>query len=198
MKNRPAEVKRIITKPGSGHSVDTTGGEQEEEQEVTEMPVESTDFDDAESEFSEQVPEVENERNNEEDDEVVEADEAEETDSLDDLTDDPAAIRIRMSNLDDCQIGHYPNFVIPFGRLTEATNKIRSTKHPYDSDDRDRMNQFVNTDAHHEIFNCFKGIYEFIFHVHNVFEVKLKQDIPDDEDQVLRILLEDTCGKYNN
>jgi hypothetical protein len=31
-----------------------------------------------------------------------------------------------------------------------------------------------------------------------VFEVKLKQDIPDDEDQVLRILLEDTCGKYNN
>ena len=111
---------------------------------------------------------------------------------------DPETLLKRIGELDEELIGNYDDFGGPFRKMVAATMKIWEDGHPYDSDNQNRVDTFENWGEHNEMFDCLRGVYEFIFHLHNVFGVKLKPDIPDDEDRTIRYIIEDTCGKYNN
>lgn len=177
MKQPPKEVEQEIPEPRSDDSVDVTGEGQEEQEHIVVLEVESSDFDEMDNKSDSEAS-------------VVKQDDI--------FPEDPHTVLKRIGDLDEELIGNYNDFQEPFRKMVAATKKIREDGHPYDSDDQNRVDTFVNSGEHNEIFDCLRGVYEFIFHLHNVFGVKLKPDIPDDEDRAIRYIIEDTCGKYNN
>jgi len=108
------------------------------------------------------------------------------------FAEDPKSIVLRIGDLKEDQIGQYKCFERPFHHLTGAMKKIRETGHRYDSDEPDKITAIIESGELEDIYDCFRGIYEFIIHLHNVYDVKLKPETPDDEDTLLRAVME-TC-----
>jgi hypothetical protein len=192
MKNRTTIAKSL-----TDDSVDRAISDEEEVVSADEIEVESTEFDPMEEEdsMSDDFDEQKELEEVTEEQEVVVGD-GDEPNSQS-CAESPESILDRIANMDDDDIGKYVTFLKPFQRLLESAKKIRSDGEPYDSDFSDRVDEFANTDEHHAAFDGFTGVYEFVFHLHNVFNVKLKSDIPEVEEYTLRYIIEQTCGKYS-
>ena len=192
MRNRPTIAKSL-----TDDSVDRAISDKEEVVSLDKIEVESTEFDPMEEEdsMSDDLDEQKELEEVTEDQQVVVGD-GDKSDS-ESCAESPGSILDRIANMDDDDIGKYGSFLKPFQELLESTKKIRSDGEPYDSDFTDRMDDFANTDEHHAAFEGFSGVYEFVFHLFNVFNVKLKSDIPEVEEYTLRYIIETTCGKYS-
>ena len=197
MKNRPPQVKRIMPKPRSDSSdVSSTIHEQPQPQPQPPTPqfrFKVTSADEGTSEYGEDsVMDID-----EGDEGIVEVIMEEKNDS-EIYAESPVSIVGRIADLPESDIGKVPKFSSSFKRLSKAMKSVRDRKYPYDSDEPEKITEIVNSDNTKEAFNGFRGSYEFIIHLHNLSEVKLHRDTPDEEDTILRGILETSFRKLKN
>jgi hypothetical protein len=112
---------------------------------------------------------------------------------------DPNTILDRIKDVKESQKGEYTDFVDEFHILIEKMKRARIEYVPYDSVDSSiTISELINSSELHNIFSCFRGIYEFIIHLHKVYDVKLNAGTPKKEDEQLCELLEVTIRKYTS
>ena len=104
---------------------------------------------------------------------------------------------VEIDQLDPASIGNFPSGNKLFVDLSTSLNVIR-TENPDFPSMLSQMTEMITKDDTKSVFRQFRGISEFIIHIHRDYGVKLNSNTSEGKNSVLLEAMESAFRKYLN